>query len=635
MRKTRYTASAVLAGAALGLSMMLVPSVANAAYLSGSVKNAAGQAIAGATVSARMPNSNVVTSVFTDEQGMYYFPQLPDGEYKVYVNALTYQYGEQMTSGKADFSLAELTDWDARLRQLPPELLLAGLPGSTARPDSTDEDKYIYNVFLKNCTGCHTASWVLQNKFDERGWNAIITAMARINIFAVPSENVSNQIEFYRDRLVSYLLRVRGPGESELKIDIPAGYFPTGEVARTLWREYEMEYEPKLAANLPSNYMEILHNGGDWTKGAPMRAAAGISPHDAVEDDMGNFWVTSNHATTVGSIARIDKNTGEHTWIGVEAPGGKMANVHGITRDADGMVWYAAGRSPLPGSGAPNTMRNAFVRVNPATLEQTIFEPPAHFQPLGTSTGDVGPDGAVWWSAANGVIRLDPKTGEFAEFFTEEANRANSSSYGTTVDANGNGWWARHGAGNIVSRSDSPIGGPNGLGKSHDVRMPTNEEVLALVPAADRQWFTDNPQRFEPWSRGVRRLGADRGPGAQFVMVGNSYENSISKINMNTDEVEIVPTPHGVMPYHGRFDHTGSGNFYANALSADVVLRTNANTLEQTIFPIPDRGAEQRHLETYVAPDGRIDIMVTGWASRSMYVMTVRSEDEIARLRAM
>jgi streptogramin lyase len=276
-------------------------------------------------------------------------------------------------------------------------------------------------------------------------------------------------------------------------------------------------------------------------------------------------------------------------------------------------------------------MRNVFVKVNTATLEQTIYEPPAHFQPLGTSTGDVGPDGGVWWSAANGVIRLDPKSGEFAEFFTEEANRANSSSYGTTVDANSNGWWARHGAGNIISRSDSPIGGPNGLGKSHDVRVPTDEDVLALVPAADQQWFRDNPQRFEPWSRGVRRLGADKN--GDTVWVGNSYDNSFSKININTDAVEIVELPVGIMPYHSRVDSNHMA--WANALSADVVTRVNINTGEQTFFPIPDRGAELRHLETHTRPDGTVSIQVTGWASRSVYQMTIRTQDEIDALSRM
>jgi streptogramin lyase len=352
-------------------------------------------------------------------------------------------------------------------------------------------------------------------------------------------------------------------------------------------------------------------------------------------DDNGHLWVTSQHASSVGSIFKIDKDTGEMTWIGVEAPGGKMANTHGITRDAQGTIWYSAGRTPMPGSGAPNTMRGVLVSVNPNTLEQTIWEPPAHFQPLGTSTGDVGPDGAVWWSAANGVIRLDPKSGEWAEFFTEEANRPNSSSYGTTVDANSNGWWVRHGAGNIVSRSDSPLGGPNGLGKSHDLQVPVDEATLAMVSEADRQWFRDNPQRFEPWSRGVRRLGADRGPGAEHVMVGNSFDNSLTKININTDAMEIVDLPEGWFPYHGRFDHTAQHNFWANSLSSDSLLRVNVPTGEITIFPTPKRGVENRFLETQIQPNGEVVVIAVPFRSRSVLTLHQRSEEELARLRSM
>ena len=108
--------------------------------------------------------------------------------------------------------------------------------------------------------------------------------MARINIFNVPRADIDTQIEFQRTRLVAYLLRVRGPGPSELNPVAPEWANPTGEVARSVWREYELPYEPKIAANLPANYMDILHNGGNWTLGAPMRSPVGTSAHDAVED---------------------------------------------------------------------------------------------------------------------------------------------------------------------------------------------------------------------------------------------------------------------------------------------------------------------------------------------------------------
>ena len=33
------------------------------------------------------------------------------------------------------------------------------------------------------CTGCHTPSFPLQNRFDEAGWNAIIELMKNVNVY--------------------------------------------------------------------------------------------------------------------------------------------------------------------------------------------------------------------------------------------------------------------------------------------------------------------------------------------------------------------------------------------------------------------------------------------------------------------
>src|SRR5215475_12579144 len=45
--------------------------------LSGTVASAAGEKLGGVTVSAKAHGSTITTSVYTDEQGGYYFPPLP------------------------------------------------------------------------------------------------------------------------------------------------------------------------------------------------------------------------------------------------------------------------------------------------------------------------------------------------------------------------------------------------------------------------------------------------------------------------------------------------------------------------------------------------------------------------------
>src|SRR5262249_59708443 len=56
--------------------------------LSGTVASAAGEKLGGVTVSAKAHGSTITTSVYTHEQGGYYFPPLPAGTYTGWAQAL-------------------------------------------------------------------------------------------------------------------------------------------------------------------------------------------------------------------------------------------------------------------------------------------------------------------------------------------------------------------------------------------------------------------------------------------------------------------------------------------------------------------------------------------------------------------
>ena len=68
--------------------------------LTGTVTSAAGEKMGGVTVSAKAEGSTVATSVFTDESGNYYFPPLPNGKYRVWAQALTYERADGSTELK-------------------------------------------------------------------------------------------------------------------------------------------------------------------------------------------------------------------------------------------------------------------------------------------------------------------------------------------------------------------------------------------------------------------------------------------------------------------------------------------------------------------------------------------------------
>jgi hypothetical protein len=80
MTKMQAKLLASVAGLAVGFA-------ANAALadqlLSGSVTSATGQKLEGVQVSAKKEGSTITTHVYTDQNGDYFFPTLPEGKYNV------------------------------------------------------------------------------------------------------------------------------------------------------------------------------------------------------------------------------------------------------------------------------------------------------------------------------------------------------------------------------------------------------------------------------------------------------------------------------------------------------------------------------------------------------------------------
>src|SRR5262245_22126989 len=76
-----------------GVASLVVATGAQAAdqLLSGTITAAGGQKVEGATVSAKQEGSTITTSVYTDESGVYYFPPMPAGKYKVWAQALGFE----------------------------------------------------------------------------------------------------------------------------------------------------------------------------------------------------------------------------------------------------------------------------------------------------------------------------------------------------------------------------------------------------------------------------------------------------------------------------------------------------------------------------------------------------------------
>ena len=162
--------------------------VPGGAILTGTIRSVDGNAMEGIAVSARTAGSRITTSVFTDAEGVYVFPPLANGNYRVWAQTVGYSTGhaEAPLNGsgvvRRDFSLGTASIGEIT-RQM------SGADWFASLPESTIQERRIKQVFKTSCTGCHLPSYVLQNRFDKKGWMTILDYMKTFTVGGGPSSS--------------------------------------------------------------------------------------------------------------------------------------------------------------------------------------------------------------------------------------------------------------------------------------------------------------------------------------------------------------------------------------------------------------------------------------------------------------
>lgn len=185
--------------------------------LMGTIRDSAGKPLNGVVVSARSSDQTLTTSVYTDERGVYVFPRLAAGNYKLWAQAVGFhtEWTELALDGShtvnRDLTLKPLADFEAQL---------TGYEWFNSLADDSANHRRLKQVMFVACTGCHSLDVVLQNKFEERGWNAIVKSMETGTYNGwrgaedMPADQLGWQgqiIRYHRDELAKYLAEVRGP----------------------------------------------------------------------------------------------------------------------------------------------------------------------------------------------------------------------------------------------------------------------------------------------------------------------------------------------------------------------------------------------------------------------------------------
>jgi streptogramin lyase len=581
--------------------------------LSGVISAQSGQKLEGVTVSAKLEGSTIATSVYTDAAGVYVFPPLAPGKYRVWAQALGFETAkgavELSAARHQNFKLQEIADAERRFRQLPGEMMVAALP------ESTPEDAHMKRIFMNNCTACHSTSYVLQFRFDEAGWNKVIELMKRVpnsGVYPGPDGHANMIINRNQKQLAAYLARVRGPGESSMKV--ASRPRPTGEAARAVWTLYDLPLNPDAGNGTIAKYNP--NDGTDWSLGTPSKL--GQVPHDGGLGLDGTIYFTVNNSNRGMTIGKVDPKTGAVKYIKADNANGTAATAHGLTRDASGNFWFDV-----------NPGRRALGKLDVKTDTITIYQTPADMSPVGGAvTLDVDGKGMIWASTPSGAVRFDPKAEKFTEFksiIPAKNPKGSGQTYGAAGDRDGNGWWAQ-------MAMDTIVKGDLATGKSIEVKVPPLK--LDYITADDRAFYdTVNDLSFNtplPWQQGPRRMGTDKND--DVLWVGNSWGSSWTRINTKTLETRVVPLPDATMQaYHIAVD--SKHNVWGNLWTSDRIVKLDSKTNSWTVFDLPVRGTEIRHI-ALLEREGKVHVVMPVYRTNHMGVMTVRTEGEMAALKA-
>jgi streptogramin lyase len=455
-----------------------------------------------------------------------------------------------------------------------------------------------------NCTSCHTASYPLQFRFDEAGWNAIIELMKNANVYGTfvgKERGVSAILDYHQKELAAYLARARGP-KSEAKVVLPPP--PSGEAARVEIREFDLPLDPD--PNLPANFVQ--NDGSDWSLATPSVSIPGWGVHDAWLDDDGNVWFTCNIPNRRVSLGKVDTRTGAVKLFKVEAKGGLAAQSHGMTRTPDGMIWFNL-----------NPGRGGLARVNPKTEKIDVFIPPEPFSPTGgATTVDYDGKGRIWVSAPDGVLRFDSQRHEWTSYKTASFKLPTGTgiTYGAAGDRAGNGYWAVmiH---DIIGVADGATG------KASEIKLAPVKAAWDRTPPEERKFYESYSQpdfnNPVPYAQGPRRMGTDKN--ADVLWVGNSWGANLARIDTKTQKVAYVDLPNRMQPYHVHVD--SKHRPWTNIWGGDRVMRYDPATKTWTAFDLPTRGAEPRYISVHEA-DGRTQVVLPYFRARKIAVMTLR-----------
>ena len=595
MSTVKLWALILFAGVVVAVFSSASGNASSVGSLAGTVKSADGQPMEGVAVSARADGpTTITTTVYTNQEGRYMFPPLTSpmerGQYHVWAQAVGFAAGRataRLSAGQPvaqDFTLTPIEDF-AKGKQL------SGVEWLASLPEATPEDRRLKRILFVNCTQCHQSGFVLQKRFDAVGWSAILDYMERANHTGAASR-LNNYVHAYREEIVEYLSRVRGPGSTLTYKPLPR---VTGESTNVVITEYDIS-----PGHVPG-YV-VSQNGRDWSRGTPSRIESS-SAHDAVVDSQGYVWL-GDSVSPERSLAKLDPRTGRTTNYRHLDKKGRPVAPHDLVVDDQDNIWFN------------NNSDGTIDKFDPKTETFQHFPRPESLPHFGNGMIDLDSKGNVWAGVnggriqkrdpksgvehsvvdpqqPGGTIRLDTKTGEYTFY---PAMTPIIRVYGAAVDANDTTWFTQVGA----ERMGFVDGRTGDIGEVTLTKMDGDD-----VEYTDRDFeiastFEPNDHQGSPWQKGPRRQAPDKNGDANWVTL--SKGGALLKIDINTKKLTEYPLPYRYsFPYHAAVDRNHM--VWVSGLNTDRVFKFDPFTEKFTEYDLPTRGTDIR----FVAVDNTTD----------------------------
>ena len=464
--------------------------------LIGTVRTVEGEPLYGILVSAQGEDQKYITSVYTDDQGVYRFPSLPDGSYRLSVGTLWSEQVSLTSSGATqDFSVELGPGFMTQTTGTSWFNLLSGTPADKKR-------------LTDSCGTCHSI-WRLFDRpqSSREGWAALAHKMARITSGGNPlGPDDPYRLDLSEENfepLMDYLTENISPELVEKRM-VEAMVRPRGEAARAVFTEWDLTGEVMIPKTT-------------WT------------------DSAGTIWFAADTLENFGAVRRLDPQTGEVKVWPSTLPD---PTFHEVLGDSEENLWITA-------SGA-----NKIVKFDTTTYEYTIWDVPENFSRW-AHTGDLDPEGNFWFTLERGegdVVKLDPQTGKMTQF---PATTKHSDPYGLVIDDAGDVWFTElngHKVGKIdratgqMTEFDPPTpqAGPRRIQKDSQGKLWLTEfyadQIARLDPATMvfSEYDTGEPGGFPYF------LLVDRNDQVWFNLLNG---NTIGKFDPTTEQFTYLLFP--------------------------------------------------------------------------------------------